>query len=164
MPYEYRKMSPEEKAAVVAHRRERHYPWHAPPHPYRETGWYLLTAVNFQHEPIMHASRRDEFEPRLLEAFSSIGAEIGGWVILPNHYHILVGIPSLDVASRLLQQLHGTTSREWNVADGMTGQRRVWYKFTDRWIRSERHHYQALNYTHYNPVKHGHATDPYAWP
>jgi putative transposase len=58
----------------------------------------------------------------------------------------------LDVASRLLQQLHGTTSREWNVADGMTGQRRVWYKFTDRWIRSERHYYQALNYTHYNPL------------
>jgi putative transposase len=164
MPYEYRKMSPEERSAVVTYRRERGYPLHAPPHPYRDTGWYFLTSVNFQHEPLMHApDRRDAFEIRLLDAFRSIDADIGGWVILPNHYHILVGVDSLDSVSALLKQLHGTTSREWNLADRMTGQRRVWYKFTDRWIRGERHYYQALNYIHYNPIKHGYVGDPYMW-
>jgi len=151
MPYEYRSMSPEERAAVVAHRREHGYPLHAPPHPCREGGWYL-------HSP----DRRDEFEAHLLEAFRSIGADIGGWIVLPNHYHILVGVDSLDPVSRLLKQLHGTTSRLWNRADGTTGQRRVWYKFTDRRIRGVRHYYQALNYIHYNPVKHGHTSAPYA--
>ncbi len=107
--------------------------------------------------------RRDEFEARLLGEFLSIDAEIGGWVVLPNHYHIVVGVDSLDTVSSILKQLHGTTSREWNLADGMTGQRRVWYKFTDRWIRDERHYYQALNYLHYNPIKHGYVNDPYKW-
>lgn len=117
MPYEYRKMSLEERVAVLTYRRERGYPLHAPPHPCRDAGWYLLTAVNFEHEPLMHAPDRwDEFEIRLLDAFS-IDADIGGWVILANHYHILVGVDSLDTVSALLKQLHGTTSREWNLAD-----------------------------------------------
>ena len=164
MPYEYRKMRPEEQADVVEYRRERGYPLHAPPHPHREAGWYFLTAANFEHKPVMQAlERRDEFETRVLDAFLPIGADIGGWVILPDHYHILAGVDSLDTVSAILKQLHGTTSREWNLADGMTGRRRVWYKFTDRWIRSERHYYQALNYIHYNPVKHGYVSDPHAW-
>ncbi len=164
MPYEYRKMSPEEQEAVVAHRRRCGYPWHAPPHPHREAGWYLLTSVNVGHRPIMQeANRRTEFEARLLQAFDDVGADIGGWVVLPNHYHVLAGLSSLQTASRVLQQLHGKTSREWNLVDGMTGQRRVWYKYTDRGVRGERHYYRALNYIHYNPVKHGHVEDPYTW-
>jgi putative transposase len=164
MSYEYRKMSQKEQATAVEHRRVRGYPLHAPPHPYRDAGWYLITAANFEHKPIMHTpDRRDEFEARLLSAFLSVDAEIGGAVILTNHYHILVGVDSLNTVSVLLKQLHGTTSREWNLDDGMTGQRRVWYKFTDRWIRNERHYYQALNYIHYNPVKHGYVDDPTMW-
>jgi putative transposase len=63
-----------------------------------------------------------------------------------------------------LKQLHGTTSREWNLEDGSTGKRRVWYKFSDRIIRDERHFFQAMNYIHYNPLKHGYVTDVYDWP
>jgi putative transposase len=157
-------MTPEEQASVVAQRRERRYPLHAPPHPYREESWYLLTAVNFEHKPVMQApERRDEFEFHLLEGFSSLGAEIAGWVILPNHYHILAAVPSLDIVSVFLKGLHGRTSREWNRTDGVTCKRRVWYKFTDRGIRGEKYFFRALNYMHYNPVKHGHTADPYAW-
>jgi putative transposase len=164
MPYEYRKLNPEEQRAVVEQRRQRGYPFHAPPHPYREAGWYFLTAVNYAHQPIMHTvERRDGFETRLLEALFSIEAQIGGWVILPNHYHILAGVDSLDTVSSLLQHLHGSTAREWNLADALTGKRRVWYRFRDRGIRDERHYYQALNYIHYNPVKHHCVSDPYAW-
>jgi len=157
-------MSPAEQAAAVEYRRERGYPLHAPPHPYREAGWYLLTAADFDHEPVMQAPvRRDEFETRLLDAFLPIDADIGGYVVLPNHFRILAGVDSLQAVSAVLKPLHGTTSREWNLTDGMTGQRRVWYKFTDRSIRDERHHYRALNYIHYDPVKHGYVSDPYAW-
>ena len=45
----------------------------------------------------------------------------------------------------------------------ITDERRVWYKFRDRWIRNDRHFYQVLNYIHYNPVKHKYVKDPYAW-
>ena len=85
----------------------------------------------------------------------SIGTDLYAWVILPNHYHVLAGLQSLDLASAALKQLHGTTSRDWNMADGQTGRRRVWFKFADRVIRGDAGFYGALNYIHVNPVKHG---------
>lgn len=108
--------------------------------------------------------RLTEFEARLLESMDSVEADVSGWVILPNHYHLLVDVSSLDLVSAVLKQLHGATSREWNLEDGLDGQRRVWYKFEDRMIRDTRHFYRALNYIHYNPVKHGYVSDPFEWP
>jgi putative transposase len=164
MPYEYRNMTPDERATVVEYRRSRGYPLHSPPHPYREGGWYIITAANYEHKPIIQsAERRTAFEDQLLTALSRTG-EVGAWVILPNHYHVLMMVESLDVLSVALKQLHGTTSRVWNLEDALTGQRRVWYKFYDRWIRDEAHYYRAFNYIHYNPVKHSCAETPYDWP
>ena len=163
MPYEYRRMTPQERQDIVDYRRERGYPLHAPPHPIREAGWYLITVANFEHRSIMHRpDRRDEFEALLLAGFHDAQVEVGGWAILPNHYHILAGADSLNEISSILKQLHGLTSRAWNLADQSIG-RRVWYKFADRWMRDERHYFQALNYIHINPVKHGHANEPYDW-
>ena len=165
MPYEYSKLSPEEGEELLRIRRERGYPLHAPPHPYRDAGYYLITAANFEHVPIMASpERRTEFEMLLLSAMKQIQADTVCWVVLPNHYHVLVGIESLDSVSAALKQLHGVTSREWNLVDGQTGKRRVWYKFADQMMRNEKHLHQAFNYVHYNPVKHGFVADVYEWP
>ena len=165
MAYEYRKMTPEQRAEVLRRRQEAGYPLHAPPHPFREAGRYLITAANFEHAPIMALPERStDFESRLLAAMEAIRAEVYAWVVIPTHYHVLLGIETLDLVSAALKQLHGATSREWNLANGLTGQRRVWYRFSDRVIRNDAHFYCALNYVHYNPVKHGYISDPYEWP
>ena len=100
----------------------------------------------------------------MIAVLRSLYAKVFGWVVLPNHYHVLVGIESLDQVSAALKQLHGVTSREWNLADQQTGKRRVWYKFADRVIRDDAALYRALNYIHINPLKHEYIDDPYAWP
>src|SRR5215217_8123815 len=111
MPYTYRKLSPQERDEVVESRKQRGYPLHAPPHPFREKGTYLITAANFEHSDIMLASeRRTEFQELLLNTFKEIGAEIIGWVILSNHYHILITIESLNLVSKAIKLLHGRTS------------------------------------------------------
>jgi len=164
MPYEYRNLTPKQRKEVVAQRKALGYPLHAPPHPFRDKGYYLLTAANYDHARVMEApERRTGFETRLLQAFHEIEADIVGWVVLANHYHILTGVESLDQVSATLKQLHGSTSFEWNQADGMKGKRKVWYKFADRMIRSDAHYYQALNYIHYNPVKHGYVENAFDW-
>jgi putative transposase len=81
---------------------------------------------------------------------------------LPNHYHLLVDMTDFDQLSRLFHLVHGQTSHQWNVEDRRIG-RRVWYRYTDRAIRSEAHYCTTLNYLHYNPVKHGWAESPYKW-
>jgi putative transposase len=165
MPYEYRKLSLEEQGAVVETRRQRGFPLHSPPHPFREAGSYLITAAIFEHAPIMESpKRRTKFQEKLLRGFQEIQAGIIGWVILPNHYHILINVESLDSVSSLLKHIHGLTSHEWNQQDDLLNKRKVWYRFSDRAIRNEFHLCQTLNYIHYNPFKHGYVKDVYDWP
>lgn len=164
MPYEYRTLTPEQREEVLARRKAMGFPLHAPPHPFREAGYYLITAANYEHARVMESpARRSEFEKRLLQALREIEAEIVGWVVLANHYHFLAGVESLDDVSAALKQLHGSTSHEWNKADGLQGRRRVWYKFADRMIRDNAHYFRALNYIHYNPVKHGYVEHAADW-
>jgi putative transposase len=165
MPYKYRKLSPKERDELVNYRRERGYPLHAPPHPFRGPGAYMISAANFEHKDIMETSaRRTEFETLLLNALQEIADELIAWVVLPNHYHFLATVQSLNDVSETLKYLHGTTSRRWNLEDGLTGKRRVWYKFSDTYIKNETHLRMAFNYIHYNPVKHGYVSDPDDWP
>jgi len=164
MPYEYRKLSLSERDQLVEFRRQQGYPLHSPPHPFREAGTYLITAANFEHAPIMaFPERRTEFQVILLKGFEEIRAEIVGWVVLPNHYHILANIESLDLVSDVVRYIHGSTSREWNLQDSLTGKRKVWYRFSDRLMRDEIHSNQTLNYIHHNPIKHGYVEDVYDW-
>lgn len=165
MPYEYRKLSPIERAEIVRYRKERGYPLHAPPHPFRDEGAYLISVANFEHRAIMASpKRRTEFEIRLVGSMKEIAKNLVAWVVLPNHYHVLLSVQSLDAVSSALKHVHGTTSREWNIEDNLTGKRRVWYKFADTYIRNDEHFHVAFNYIHYNPVKHGYVSDPYDWP
>ncbi|HEX5809221.1 MAG TPA: hypothetical protein VFY25_11185 [Anaerolineales bacterium] len=108
--------------------------------------------------------RRTEFEILLLNTLHEIPNELVAWVILPNHYHFLAAVESLDHISEALKLLHGKTSRLWNLEDNLTGTRRVWYKFADTFIRNDGHLRTTFNYIHYNPVKHGYVSDPYQWP
>jgi putative transposase len=165
MPYEYRNLSAKEREEIIRYRSGKGYPFHAPPHPFRDAGAYLISAANFEHRAIMQSpQRRMEFEAQLLNSLKEIVDDLIAWVVLPNHYHILIRIQSLDHISVALKHLHGTTSREWNIEDKLTGKRRVWYKFADRFIRNDVHLHTAFNYIHYNPVKHGYVSDPFDWP
>ncbi len=87
--YEYRNLSPEEREAVVEERRQHGFSLHAPPHPFREAGWYLITAATFEHKAhIQPESRRTDFEQRLLASFKAIDADIAGWVVKWRQYPI----------------------------------------------------------------------------
>jgi putative transposase len=164
MPYEYRDLTPQQREEVIARRRAMGYPLHAPPHPVRDQGYYMISAANYEHTPIMSSpSRRTAFQKQLLTTFQEIQADVIGWVILANHYHLVGGMQSLDDVSAALRQLHGSTSFEWNKEDGLQGKRKVWYKFFDHKIRDDTHYYLALNYIHYNPIKHGYVNDAYDW-
>jgi putative transposase len=161
--YEYRQLTPEQKAEVVRQRLSRGYPPHSPPHPVTDQPFYLLTAACYEHQHHLHCeSRRQQVLDMIFERFITKDVTICAWVILPNHYHLLVHIINFDVLSELFRRIHGLTSRQWNLEENVT-KRKVWYRWSDRAIRSERHYYTTLNYIHYNPVKHNFVKSPYDW-
>jgi len=162
--YSYRTLSPRERADLVEYRREQGYPAHSPPHSYDADGWFLITAATYEHAPFFsELADRDWLREELTSELDRMRLRCAGWAILPNHYHVLVRCDLLETIATVVQRVHGRTSRELNRRLGVQG-RRVWYRYSDRQMRSERHYFTTLNYLHYNPVKHGYVQDPLAWP
>ncbi len=160
--YEYRKMSGLDQSKIVQMRIKRGMPLHEPPHFGVEKNVYHLSAACFNHLPIMNTTeRRAEWENALLALFEKAEADVHSWVILPNHWHALVTIALPDF-SPLIGRLNNGKATQWNREDGITG-RKVWYRFSDRYIRNERHYFASINYIHANPVKHKYVKNSKDW-
>jgi putative transposase len=162
--YEYRRLTPQQKQAVLRHRRLCDLPLHAPPHYPAGKKQYIISAACFEHQPFMQAEpRRSELQERLIGGLADRAwATVHAWVVLPNHYHLLA---SVDLAPfrEWIRLLHSAVATEWNKQDRAKG-RKVWYRFSDRAIRTERHYCASLNYIHANPVKHGYVAKADEWP
>ena len=138
---------------------------------------YFLTLVTHNRVPLFdspaarHGLRRALGEVRGRRTFEMIAA-----VLLPEHLHLIVTLPSgdADVSTRVAALKAGFT-RKWLRADGgestqsvgrrRQGYRGVWQKrFWDHLVRDETALAECCDYVHFNPVKHGHARCPHAWP
>lgn len=84
------------------------------------------------------------------------------WVIMPNHVHVLVKIIDGYILSDIVHSWKRYSARMINrklVRTGRLWQREYW----DRYIRSEDHLNNAINYIHMNPVKAGFVDNPENW-
>lgn len=152
--YEYRRATPEVRKELLEERQRKSWPWHAPPHFANSEHVYLLTAACFEHQPIMQSEmRRDEWLSSLRVCVTDYCGDLRGWVVLPNHYHLVARV-DLAVFAAKIARLHNGKSTQWNREDQTPG-RKVWHRFSDRRIRNDRHDFAALNYMHANPVHHG---------
>ncbi len=153
--YNWRKMSKEQQDEVLQQRQIMRRPWHSPPHKEGKTKQYILTSSCYEHKTIigLSATRMAFFENELIKLVESESSSIYGWVILPNHYHILLKCDDIFKLLKQFHQLHGKTSFQWNKAENKQG-RKVWCNTLERAIKNERHFYTTLNYIHHNPVKH----------
>lgn len=164
--YDWRRMNDEERAETLARRKSDSRPWHSPPHRVNAVGdGYLLTAACYEHRPYIGTSteRLAAFEFALLETLESVSTVIQYWVVLPNHYHILVRTADVIAALKAVGRLHGRTSFAWNAEDQTRG-RHVWHSAAETAMKSERHWHATVNYIHHNPVKHGYTPRWQDWP
>jgi putative transposase len=161
--YEYRKLTTHQRQQLVEERLARGYPPHQPPPPVREARYFLLSGACFEHRHHLNTpERRQTVLDHHFEQFIEQGMAIQAWVVLTNHYHLLVDVNDFDALGKIFSLVHGRTAFAWNLEENAQG-RKVWYRYSDRAIRSERHYYTTLNYLHYNPVKHGLVKSPYDW-
>jgi putative transposase len=162
--YDYRRWTPQQRAAAVTERQQRGFPWHGPPHPEEPGQYRIVTGTCFEHSPILSGpDRLLWFEEQLLACIRELCTPCAAWIVLPNHYHILVRIGPIKKFSLGLGRLHGRTSYLMNKEDHTPG-RKVWHRAQDRCMRSEAHYYTSLNYIHNNAVKHGYVTKWTDWP
>jgi putative transposase len=102
---------------------------------------------------------RDKLKGLIIE----FNVKLLAWVILDNHYHLLLKMRRGKDLSRFVSRLHGSTSRQINLWDGATG-RQVWHNYWDTCVRDENGLWKRFNYIHQNPVKHGYVRQLEEWP
>jgi putative transposase len=126
------------------------------------------------------ANRRSDLLVREVETLrSAIRAvrlatpfHIDAWVILPDHMHCIWTLPEDDadfsgrwraIKIRFTKALPNIeSSRPEGLANHGRG---IWQKrFWEHTIRDERDYGAHMDYVHFNPVKHGFAAHPAAWP
>jgi len=91
----------------------------------------------------------------LKEIVLNLDIMLHAWVILREHYHVLLTVGDDErMISRFVQAFHSKSAIELNKLDGTPG-RKVWYQYWDRFPRGEEHFWTIVNYIHYNPIKHG---------
>lgn len=98
--------------------------------------------------------------------------EIHGWVVLPEHFHCVLELPpdDADYATRLRLIKAGfskslpKTGRRPAVRVSRR-ERGIWQRrYWEHLIRDEADFRAHLDYTHYNPVKHGLVRQVKDWP
>ncbi len=97
---------------------------------------------------------------------------IDAWAVMPDHMHCIITLPPCDddfsnriksIKIRFVRRLKPTESRSSvRVSRGERGtwQRRFW----EHAIRDDADYARHMDYVHYNPVKHGHASQVIQWP
>ena len=162
--YDFRKLSAEQRQEAIRSRRERDFPLHAPPHLEGVAGEFLITAACYEHRHVFGTPEELTWlTQRLAEGLDADKNPWRAFVVLPNHYHLVVKISNLEAFSDAIRRTHSRVATEVNSRQQERG-RRVWYRYSDRAIRSERHLRAAVNYIHHNPVKHGFVGTEEEWP
>jgi len=136
---------------------------HHPPHIYLNDTWYMITGSIYQRQRLLRPEGyKDLVRDQLKALVTEFSLRLAAWVILDNHYHILVKSRVGETLPRFFGRLHGRTSFEINGRDGKRG-RQVWHNYWDTCIRTEADYWTRFNYIHHNPVKHGYVMRVEDW-
>lgn len=137
---------------------------HHPPHIFLDDSWYAITAATLNHEMFLSTDRAKALvRDKLQELIQEFKITLRAWVILDNHYHLLLKTHHGDALSHFFRKLHGGTAFQLNGWDNVRG-RQIWHNYWDTCIRNEKGYWTRFNYIHNNPIKHGYVDDLMEWP
>jgi putative transposase len=136
---------------------------------------HFLTCSCYHRQPwLASAHRRDLFLQILEEVRQRYGFVVVGYVIMPDHIHLLVSEPERGTQSTVMQVLKQRFARRVlakkktrNAAQGKfwpDEPQHIWQRrFYDFHVWSERKRVEKLRYMHRNPVKDGLVQAPEQW-
>ena len=137
---------------------------HHPPHIYVDDTWYFITASIYERRRFLQPEGHKDFVRDQLKMLThEFGLRLAAWVILDNHYHILIKSRDGGMLPDFFRRLHGRTAFELNGRDGERG-RQMWHNYWDTCIRTEADYWTRFNYIHHNPIKHAYAQSAEGWP
>ena len=130
---------------------------------YQKCGvFHFLTFSCYRREPLLATtSAYSVFERELERVRKRYGFVVAGYVLMPEHVHLLVGEPLVSSLSVALQVLKQKTSRKLKRKGSVRFWQRRYYDFN---VHSESKRVEKLRYMHRNPVRRGLVEKPEDWP
>ena len=126
---------------------------------FQQTGdFHLLTFSSFRRRPYLSAVAAMElFEDALERVRCRYLFVVGGYVVMPEHVHLLVNEPGRGLLSRTVQALKLSVSMR-------SRERPFWQAhYYDFNVASHQKFVEKLRYIHRNPVKRGLVIKPEEW-
>lgn len=125
-----------------------------PPHIFLDNTYYFITVRTV--DKICYFD--DLFKKNILvnifqNAEKRFNYTFQAWVILDNHYHIMVKTKIGKDLSRFMGMINTNSSRELNEYDSKKS-RKIWWNYWDKCMRGRKDFWTHVNYIHHNPVKH----------
>jgi putative transposase len=119
----------------------------------------LIDQIDLLRAAVGHAKRRAPFH-------------IDAWVVLPAHMHCLWTLPEGDTNYSFRWQIiksqftrHIPTGEAVSISRATKRERGLWQRrFWEHTIRNDQDYAAHMDYTHFNPVKHGLVARAADWP
>ena len=148
-------------------------------HRYYGSGYlHFITSSCYQRRPLLNTPRRRTWFLEILEQVRRrYTFVVVGYVVMPEHFHLLISEPERGNPSTVMQVLKQRFARkvlrDWRKRSER-GQNRLWEdalneghvwqrRFYDFVVWSEGKRVEKLRYMHRNPVKRGLALEPEQW-
>ncbi len=129
---------------------------------YQKCGvFHFITFSCYRRLPLLgEAGAYHVFERELEAVRLRYGFVVAGYVLMPEHVHLLIGEPMVSMLSIALQVLKQRTSRKLK----RIGEERFWQRrYYDFNVYSELKRVEKLRYMHRNPVMRGLVVKPEDW-
>ena len=87
------------------------------------------------------------------------------YVILPDHFHLLIQPNDKSNFSQIMHSLKSRFTRAFKKKKNITDHLNLWQRrFWEHQLRDEHDLQMHVDYIHFNPVKHGLTERPDQWP
>ena len=138
--------------------------------------FHFITCSCYHRRQFLKSVRRRDFFLNILEEVRrKYQFIVAGYVVMPEHFHLLIGEPTQGTLSKVMQVLKQRVSRRirWKRRQNNRNQQLLFkddeppsfwqprsYDFN---IYSRKKYIEKLNYMHNNPVKRGLVNRPEEW-
>ena len=118
----------------------------------RAGGWYHVTGRGNERRPIYRDNRgREHFSELLAEMVARFGARVQAYLLMDNHYHLLLSAPELNL-SQAMQWFQTSYSMWFNRKHGRVGSL-FQGRFSAVVLEPGAFAHELSRYVHLNPVR-----------
>ena len=141
---------------------------HNPPHLFIPSAKYFITGATYLKKHFLTSEEsKEKLLSSIMKGCEKYGWVIEDWVILDNHYHLMLNAPDrVDTLGAMFKEIHKFTAL-WLLENfpELKDEMRIFYNYWDSCITFEKSYFTRLNYIYYNPVKHGYVEEAgdYLW-